>query len=106
LSFAVNNSRTKDFIVCLCKKCRLRHKLRCDEVYDHLIGLYGILEGYTDWIWHGKKINSDLYRDLIIEGSGLGPVNKSPTPNEIKMMHAMLNDVFEMHDASVDDGGS
>ncbi|GLT55491.1 hypothetical protein SLA2020_286080 [Shorea laevis] len=106
LSFAVSNSRTKERIVCPCKKCRLRYKLHRDEVYDHLIGLYGILDGYTDWIWHGEKINSDLQRYPIIEGSGSGPVNKSPTPAEGGMMHAMLNDVFQMHNSSVNDGGS
>ncbi|GLT54466.1 hypothetical protein SLA2020_276610 [Shorea laevis] len=93
LSFAVSNSITKEFIVCPCKKCRFRYKLHRDEVYDHLIGLNGIVEGYTDWIWHGEKINNDLQRDPIIEGSDSSPVNKSRTPDhEGGMMHAMLND--------------
>ncbi|GLT54886.1 hypothetical protein SLA2020_280470 [Shorea laevis] len=108
LRFAISNSTTKDLIVCPCKKCRFRYKLHRDEVYDHLIGLNGIVEGYTDWIWHGEKIdNHDLHRGPIIEGSGSGPVNKSRTrDHEGEMMHAMLNDAFQMHNSSVDDGRS
>ncbi|GLT67457.1 hypothetical protein SLA2020_397670 [Shorea laevis] len=107
LSFAVSNSTTKELIVCPCKKCRFRYKLHRDEVYDHLIGLNGIVEGYTDWIWHGEKINNhDLHRGPMIEGSSSGPINKSRTlDHEGEMMHDMLNDAFQMHNSSVDDGG-
>ncbi|GLT52868.1 hypothetical protein SLA2020_261810 [Shorea laevis] len=101
LSFVVSNSKIKEFIMCPCKKCRLRKTLWHEQVYQ-----YGILEGYTDWIWHGEEINSDLHKDQIIEGSSSGPVNKAPILDKARMMHVMLNDVLGMHNVRVDDNGS
>lgn len=66
VSFAVSNSKTKEFIVCPCKKCSLHKKLRPHEVFDHLIGVSGMLEGYTDWVCHGEKINASHNTKPII----------------------------------------
>jgi hypothetical protein len=47
VKYAVTNSRNKNLIVCLCKKCRLKMSLRPEEVYDHLTVGRGMLPNYT-----------------------------------------------------------
>jgi hypothetical protein len=106
VSFAISNSKTKEFIVCLYKKCSLRKKLRPEEVYDHLTGGSGMLEGYTNWVCHGEKINASHNTKPVIEGSSSAPVDRAPNLDENIMLHQMLHDIFRMHDGRVDEGGS
>jgi hypothetical protein len=56
VKFASENSTTKGYIVCPCKKCLLGRTLPLDVVYDHLTSGKGILEGYTEWIMHGETL--------------------------------------------------
>jgi hypothetical protein len=106
VSFVLSNSKTKEFIVCPCKKCSLRKKLRPQEVYDHLTCGSGMLQGYSDWVCHGEKINASHNTEPIIEGSISAPVDSAPNLDEHRMLYQMLHDVFRMHDGRVDEGGS
>jgi hypothetical protein len=72
------------------------------EVYDHLTDGSEMLEGYTDWVCHGEKINASHSTKPIIEGMNSTQIDRAPNLDE----HNMLHDVFRMHDGKVDEGGS
>jgi hypothetical protein len=108
VKYAVTNSRNKNSIVCPCKKCGLKRSLRPEEVYDHLTAGRGMLPNYTEWIWHGEKIRAPVPNRVpnVVESPNpsLTADNIEPIPDELRTMHAMLQDVFGMHDIRADDG--
>jgi hypothetical protein len=108
VKYAVTNSKNKNSIVCPCKKCGLKRSLRPEEVYDHLTAGRGMLPNYTKWIWHGEKIRAPVPNRVpnVVESLNPSPAadNIEPIPDESRTMHAMLQDVFGMHDIRADDG--
>jgi hypothetical protein len=102
---AVTNSRNKNSIVCPCRKCGLNSSLWAEKVYDHLTDGRGIMPNYIEWIWHGKKIRAHVpNRVPIVESLNSTPTaDNVPIPYESRTMHAMLQDVFGMHNIRSDD---
>jgi hypothetical protein len=66
------------------------------------------LPNYTEWIWHGEKIRAPVPNRVpnVVESPNPSPTadNIEPIPDELRTMHAMLQDVFGMHDIRADDG--
>ncbi|XP_073121944.1 uncharacterized protein [Henckelia pumila] len=60
-------AKTREVILCPCKKCKNKKYLKFDEVYDHLI-IKGIDPSYTTWVFHGEIYNPQLQG----EGSSRG----------------------------------
>ncbi|XP_073152539.1 uncharacterized protein [Henckelia pumila] len=52
-------AKTREVILCPCKKCKNKKYLKFDQVYDHLI-IKGIDPSYTTWVFHGEIYNSQL----------------------------------------------
>jgi hypothetical protein len=82
--------------------------LRPEEVYDHLTAGRGMFPNYTEWIWHGEKIRAPVPNRVpnVVESLNLASTadNIESIPDESRMMHAMLQDVFGMHDIQANDG--
>jgi hypothetical protein len=61
-----------------------------------------MLPNYTEWIWHGEKIRAPVPNRVpnVVESLNLASTtdNIESIPDESRMMHAMLQDVFGMHD--------
>ncbi|XP_062162205.1 uncharacterized protein LOC133869265 [Alnus glutinosa] len=106
LNFAFSNTNTPGFILCPCKRCRMSNSLTHEVVYDHLMTGPGILEGYTDWVLHGEKINASVNRESVSHGPVTAPTNRMPPLDGSSGMHAMLHDIFNMHDVRAEEGGS
>jgi hypothetical protein len=100
VSFAIQNSGEYETIVCPCKQCRLNKRLRPQQVYDHLTGGTGILPGYTEWVLHGENVDVST----IQGSSSTRPTTDSPPMHdESRTMHAMLADIFGMHEVRGND---
>jgi hypothetical protein len=98
--FAIRNCRFPDGkIHYSCKACRNNQCHPSSIVLDHLIGGKGIIPAYTNLYYHGDKPIwlTAAVSNLTTTSTDAG---RSTKPDE--NMHAMLHDVFGMHDASVD----
>jgi hypothetical protein len=89
-----------------CKKCSLGKTWSKEVVFTHLTSGVGIIEGYTEWIMHGKSIVSPVDREAISEALSTVPINSIPLHGGSSGMQDILNDVFAMHDDCVGAGGS
>jgi hypothetical protein len=102
VKYTVTTSKNKNSIVCPCKKCGLNRSLRPEEVYDHLTAGRGMLPNYTE------NIRAPVPNRVpnVVESLNPSPAadNIEPIPDESRTMHAMLQDVFGMHDIRADDG--
>jgi hypothetical protein len=99
VSFAIQNSREYEMIVCPCKQCQLNKRLRPQQIYNHLTGGTRILSGYTEWVLHGENVDVST-----IQGSS-STRSAADTPSmqdESRTMHAMLADIFDMHEVRND----
>jgi hypothetical protein len=104
LNFAFRNTNTPGFILCPCKRCRMSNSLMQEVVFDHLMTGPGILERCTDWVLHGEKINASVNRDSVLHDPITAPTIRMPPLDGSSGMHAMLHDIFNMHDVRAKGG--
>jgi hypothetical protein len=102
VDFAIENCIVHDGkIYCPCKMYRLNRRHLPSVVYSHLIGGKCILPTYKNWMFHGEKPGRDHVEPP--------PSNRLTTTDAAGgssdhggNMHAMLRDVFSMHDVGAE----
>ncbi|XP_073126852.1 uncharacterized protein [Henckelia pumila] len=90
---ARNYAKTREVILCPCKRCKNKKYMKFDQVYDHLI-INGFDPSYTIWVFHGETYTPqfqgqsssgvvqekedksreeyNLYRDDFVSDEGVG----------------------------------
>jgi hypothetical protein len=62
IEFALENTKTPERLICLCKKCYFHNNLTSSDVYSHLVlGKWGFMGSYTTWFMHGEQTNVNRY---------------------------------------------
>ncbi|XP_074573987.1 uncharacterized protein LOC141830448 [Curcuma longa] len=59
LAQARNYAKTRETILCPCKRCQNKKYMKFDQVYEHLI-MKGIDPSYTVWVFHGETYTSQF----------------------------------------------
>ncbi|XP_074556569.1 uncharacterized protein LOC141812476 [Curcuma longa] len=67
LSQARNYAKTRETILCPCKRCKNKKYMKFDQVYEHLI-MKGIDPSYTIWFFHGENSTSQFQNEGISRG--------------------------------------
>ncbi|XP_059461829.1 uncharacterized protein LOC132190807 [Corylus avellana] len=101
VDFTVRNYTLPDGkIYCPCKVCRLNRRYPLGVVLSHLTGGKGILLTYKDWMFHGEK----PLRGHVEPSPSNRPATDAVggSSDQSGNMHAMLRDVFGMHDIRED----
>jgi hypothetical protein len=99
VDFAIRCKTPDRLIFCPCKTCRLNRQHPPRVVYDHLIGRKGMWSQYKNWIYHGERpIRAP------VEGFNLTKLitNAGVSTYEGGNMHAILRDLFGIHDVKED----
>ncbi|XP_075508168.1 uncharacterized protein LOC142545073 [Primulina tabacum] len=82
---ARNYAKTREVILCPCKRCKNKKYMKFDQVYGHLI-IKGFDPSYTIWVFHGETYNSQSQA----EGSSGGVQTK----DESREAYHLNKDVF------------
>jgi hypothetical protein len=106
VKFACEHLKKKMFIVCPCKKCSLGKTWSSEVVFAHLMSGAEIIEGYTEWIFHGEPLIPPADNEAIFEAPKTVRVDSILLHGGSSEVQDMLNDIFAMHDICVEAGGS
>ncbi|XP_073157445.1 uncharacterized protein [Henckelia pumila] len=89
---ARNYAKTREVILCPCKRCKNKKYMKFDQVYEHLI-IKGIDPSYTIWFFHGETYTSQLQS----ERSSGGVHEKE---DESRKVYHLYRDVFVPEETS------
>ncbi|XP_073153431.1 uncharacterized protein [Henckelia pumila] len=82
---ARNYAKTREVILCPCKRCKNKKYMKFDDVYDHLI-IKGFDPSYTVWVFHGEIYNS--------KSQGEGSSGGVRIEDESREAYNLYKDVF------------
>jgi hypothetical protein len=102
VKFACEHLKKKMFIVCPCKKCSLGKTWSSEVVFAHLMSGAEIIEGYTEWIFHGEPLIPPADNEAIFEAPKTVRVDSILLHGGSSKVQDMLNDIFAMHDVCVE----
>ncbi|XP_039134244.1 uncharacterized protein LOC120271636 [Dioscorea cayenensis subsp. rotundata] len=114
LDMAFQRTAQGQEILCPCKKCLNRNWYYRATVREHLI-VYGFLEGYTEWVFHGEGLSmyfeglpshsnegldtldvmddmlQDMYRDIAVGENNLPRISEGPN-TEAKKFYKLMEE--------------